>query len=518
MQLLSHNIEWDEVERKFVEAASLMNNVHECKPYLRISVFTMMVIYTAILPFRVHASAPSSMLVYTRFRGGLDPARVFNPFEESLLRCTYQSLLKVDTVGRLTGDLAESWEFSSDKRSVIFKIKKAYFADGSLVTSKDVVRSFRRLTNKESAFMQKQLLLDLIGPGDDWVRALGIDRVEIRLPKPYPPLLSLLSGFEFSIAPSPKVREKFRNGSGKYLIRVIRENEEFEVRKKGSSSIVKKVKVTSDIGEVSSALRGTGYDLIVSLPIYQASTLTTNPRYQLNFANRYNPFLLELNKDKEIFKDRDFRRALKSFIFNTAKESKVQSRANVVPTQYFIPPGLMLPEYYLGGAKIEFDISVFREKWGSRIDSYGLYVWVPKKFFPDDFVDKLSTALKFVSKNSKVFVSDYAEVSRLFENGKIDISALDPSAYFADPDSFLYLWRFNRPNFPFPGDELMRNIRQFRSLPAVDERLRKYAAEILTFENEAWTIPVFQTKYPIFKLDGVDLPDVNLTTFNLLCP
>lgn len=487
-----------------------LNSMQTVKQFLWVGA-----VFLSLVSFEAKPEPPRSMLVYTRFRGGLDPAMVFNPFEESLLRCTFQSLVRQDSNGRIVGDLAKAWRLSKDQRSVVFDLAEdAKFSNGKAVTSDDVVRSFKRLLEPSAKFLQKELLQSLVGSSTTWVAALGPHQVRLTLLHAYGPLLLLMSSFEYSVLP-PGVG--FHNGSAGYTIEVLAENEKFQVRSKSpKDSPWSRVRVTYDLSEVELALKAGQEDLIVDVPIFQATHLKISPEYSLLPANRYSPLIFELNHDRPIFADADFRRDLKRVIWSMT-HIPTDAKGLIEPVHHFVPRGLLPPEYYRKKRPDQMQWSKFEKKWRSRIKKYGLSFWLPEKFYPEVFVERLRKTFGALP-NAKVYSAAYPEVVGLFDKGQIDVTNIDPSSYFADPDSFLILWKANRPKFPFSGKELMTRTSRVRFWPNPQERLEMYTKAVLNFEAQNWVIPLYQTRYPIFKKNGVDLPDVNLTTFNLLCP
>ena len=78
----------------------------------------------------------------------LDPAESFEFSGNELCGNMYQKLVRNDEKDptRLTGDLAEHWEASSDGKSFTFRLRKdARFSSGKPVTAEDVAWSLQRV-------------------------------------------------------------------------------------------------------------------------------------------------------------------------------------------------------------------------------------------------------------------------------------------------------------------------------------------------------------------------------------
>lgn len=455
--------------------------------------------------------SPSSMLVYTRFRGGLDPANIFNPFEESVTRCTYQSLVRIDEQGRIVGDLAKSWTFTPDKTSIIFDLNPALFSNGKAVTAQNVVNSFLRLTSSEANFMQKKILEGIVDHESKWVRIVSPTRVKIQLRQPYAPMLSLLTSFEFSIL--PRIPKVFENGSAQYNVTVLAPNLKFLIQSKLFPKIRKRLTVTYNLDEVMNALRIGAVDVIAALPVSLSTQALVHSNYVRTSGKRFVSTLLELNVSKEIFQSYAFRDDLRSLIgnLNFKNESEL-----IIKSNHFVPNGLLLPHYYKDSSLKQISLDSFKKKWTNHINKHGLSIWIPEHFLPKTFIQSMKDSFSSFEK-IQIHTGKYPDVKHLFDRNLVDVTALDPSSYFSDPDSFLHLWEFNRPNFPFSGTALLKKVAQYRFLTEPVPRLKSYARAIHEFEKEAWVIPLFQSRYPIFHLKSVKLPDVNLTTFNLLC-
>ena len=81
----------------------------------------------------------------------LDPAKLTDTASQAVANQIYESLLEFGSHFEIRPALAESWSTSSDGLSIIFKLRHGVaFHDGTTLTSKDCVASFKRLLSKES--------------------------------------------------------------------------------------------------------------------------------------------------------------------------------------------------------------------------------------------------------------------------------------------------------------------------------------------------------------------------------
>ncbi len=80
----------------------------------------------------------------------INPLLASSDIDKDLTSLIYSGLLKADSAGKLSLDLAESYEVSSDLLTYTFKIKgDAVFHDGTSVTTDDVVFTIEKAQNSE---------------------------------------------------------------------------------------------------------------------------------------------------------------------------------------------------------------------------------------------------------------------------------------------------------------------------------------------------------------------------------
>ena len=111
-----------------------------------------------------------------------------------LLRATRQGLVAFDESGQIEPALAESWTFTKDGLSVIFRIRRLKWPGGAEVTAGDVANSL----NASLAESSRNRLRPLFSAVES-VLAMTDRVVEIRLRVPRPNLLELLAQPEMGI-------------------------------------------------------------------------------------------------------------------------------------------------------------------------------------------------------------------------------------------------------------------------------------------------------------------------------
>jgi len=125
----------------------------------------------------------------------LDPQRVaLDRTSAVLMRETRQGLVAFDGAGQIEPALAESWTFTKDGLSVIFRIRRVRWPGGAEVTAGDAAASLNAALSDRSNNRLKPLLSAVQS-----VVAMTERVVEIRLRVPRPNLLELLAQPELGI-------------------------------------------------------------------------------------------------------------------------------------------------------------------------------------------------------------------------------------------------------------------------------------------------------------------------------
>ena len=155
-----------------------------------------------------------------------DPDRApLSGSDAELIRTTRQGLVAFDANGQVEPALAESWTFTKDGLSAIFRLRRLRWANGGEVTGKEVAASLNRAIAPGSRNSLKPLLQAI-----DTVIGMTDRVVEIRLKVPRPNLLELLAQPELAIrrrgaGTGPWVMADVSRGA-MTLRRVVDENEQ----------------------------------------------------------------------------------------------------------------------------------------------------------------------------------------------------------------------------------------------------------------------------------------------------
>lgn len=151
--------------------------------------------------------------VYYEAPRSLDPADVQSVYESLPVSQIFDGLVTTDASLNIVPALASTWTISRDGLTYLFRLRRAVrFHDGSPLTADDVVYTFRRVLapEHEGAGVAASYLSVVAGAVDytarkgsslAGVRALDPETIEIRLTRPYPSFLEVLTLDELRVLP-----------------------------------------------------------------------------------------------------------------------------------------------------------------------------------------------------------------------------------------------------------------------------------------------------------------------------
>lgn len=152
---------------------------------------------------------------YNEYNGiaSLDPAFAKSQSTMWPAHQLFNTLVEVDNDLRIVPSLASHWEISEDKKTLLFYLKNNIFfhndkcftnGKGRSLTAHDVVYSFKRIIDKQTASPGSWIFngkVDTINP----FIALNDSVFQLKLLKPYQPILGILSMQYCSIVPKEAV-------------------------------------------------------------------------------------------------------------------------------------------------------------------------------------------------------------------------------------------------------------------------------------------------------------------------
>lgn len=155
----------------------------------------------------------------------LDPAFAKNQSIMWAVHQLYNTLVEVDSNLNIIPSLAKSWEFSEDRRTIVFHLRNdvffhddAVFANtrGRKMIASDIVYSFRRIQDKKVASPGAWIFNNKVDSVNAFT-AIDDSTFRLRLLKPYNPILGILSMQYCSIVPKEAV-EKYADDFRRHAV------------------------------------------------------------------------------------------------------------------------------------------------------------------------------------------------------------------------------------------------------------------------------------------------------------
>ncbi len=155
----------------------------------------------------------------------LDPAFAKSQSVMWAVHQLYNTLVEVDSQLRIVPSLAHRWEVSADKKQYTFYLRPdVYFHDdpcfpggkGRRMTAHDVEYSFRRIVDEATASPGSWIFNDRVDSVQGF-KALNDSAFQLRLARPYHPILGILSMQYCSVVPREAV-EKYKGDFRRHAV------------------------------------------------------------------------------------------------------------------------------------------------------------------------------------------------------------------------------------------------------------------------------------------------------------
>lgn len=198
----------------------------------------------------------------------VDPRLQVSMNLKAISNAIFSRLVRINDVGEIEPDLAESWSFDLTRREVIIKLRhNVTFHDGSIVSAEDVIFSFRNWLAPRA--LDNNLLFDIdggeayaLGRSSDiaGLRKIGPDTIGVRLVKSFTEdfmyALATPRFYVFKVGTSVKGSDFLGSGPFKVYRKgvqevILRRNENYYGRRPQSSELIfysrEKEKAISDL-------------------------------------------------------------------------------------------------------------------------------------------------------------------------------------------------------------------------------------------------------------------------------
>lgn len=449
----------------------------------------------------------------------IDPAKAWNTHQYLLIGAVYQTLIRISESGRLVGDLAVRWEISPDGKTYLFELNSnARFHDGRPVTAECVAWSLSRHFWPGHDSIAKAILGQALGPaklpeGDilPQVRVIGPNRLELKLPRPYPPLPHVMAMPAFAILPRETPSDTDPIGSGPMTARrdpasdhwTLKVYSEYSGSKPATQAITfEKVTGTSD---ALAKLEAGRLDAVWGLHLAEVTSSTLPERTRVIPIDGLTYLHLFFNAERGILADRALRQdlghLLQGVLWRGPKSPFLKEQAT------FLPRGILPPSYHLRPP-----VPMSAERFSQRHAlgaSPTLRVVIRAVWFSPTMADAIEHALNRAGFTAIVKRVDSAGYLEALKSGDYDIVSGGYMGSFPDPDGFLEPLTEESPLRlgRFPSRRLMRELESFRSIREPRMRLGKYADALRVFEEEMFLVPLFHMSLPLVADRRLSVPD-----------
>jgi ABC-type transport system substrate-binding protein len=155
----------------------------------------------------------------------LDPAFAKNQSIMWAIHQLYNTLVEVDSNLNIIPSLAKSWEFSEDRKTIVFHLRNDIFfhddvvfenGKGRNMLAADIVYSFKRIQDKKLASPGSWIFNNKVDTVNAFT-AIDDSTFQLKLLKPYNPILGILSMQYCSIVPKEAV-EKYADDFRRHAV------------------------------------------------------------------------------------------------------------------------------------------------------------------------------------------------------------------------------------------------------------------------------------------------------------
>lgn len=248
----------------------------------------------------------------------LDPAQVLDMYMANVSYGQIRNnLTEISADGSLVGELAESWESSSDARTWTFEIRKGIeFHNGKTLDAHDVVASLNHHRGEDSTSAAKSIVEAVVD-----VRADGSHVVVIDLSGGSADFPFLLSDFHLSICPAKEdggIDWESGVGTGGYILEsfdpgvrtVTKRNPNYWKENRAHFDGIETLFI-ADVGARTSGILSDSLDAITRVDLKTINLLERNPNIKIIQTTGNQHYTLPMLTDTAPYDNNELRLALK---------------------------------------------------------------------------------------------------------------------------------------------------------------------------------------------------------------
>jgi len=434
----------------------------------------------------------------------------FDPFytilsNNFMFRGLYDSIVVIDANGRVTPQLAESWSFGKDARSITLRLRKGVrFLSGRELDSSDVVYSVK-FVQDPNHFSQ---LHDLFVPIVD-MQTPDKYTVVMNFAGPYPGIMDPLNSLyvmdkenatDLKAKPAgtgPFVLEQWEPG---HQVVLARNKNYWDAGRIYLDRII--VRVIPDPTSLGAAIQAGDVDLIFNFPLEQYVGLQRDPRLQVSAGSTgATAYDLALNVKRPVFSNKLMRQAM-----NYALDR--QQFVNAVLYGLVPPRSLAFPSYSIAYAKDLDSMYTYNlEKARALVKKAGMDGASFTAIASDqatpgtsELGQVLQASLKEIGISMTVQNLEAARYLELDHASNFDMMLhVYGGVALTDPDTILtgtIVWRPDKNVTNYSSAEYSTLVKQGGSTVDVAERKRIYRQINVLALDECWDIPVASAPAP----------------------
>lgn len=390
----------------------------------------------------------------------LDPA---NTTDIDSIRVTvniFETLVKYEKDGKnIVPNLALSWRVSEDGLVWTFKLRQGVrFHDGTVFNADAVIFNFKRWMDVKNPYHNGKFeYWDYVFNGFPGivkdVVALNNYCIEIRLNKPYAPLLSTLAMPFFAIS-SPEAIKKYKEdlsnhpvGTGPFVFKSWDKNKSIVLTKNydywGQDAKINEVEfkvIPSDKNRIKELKEGKIH-IADDISSDEAIFLKDDSNFRLILRPCFNIAYLALNNEKPPFNDRNVRLSIAHAIDKNKMIEKVYFNF-AKPAKTFIPP--LLIGYDDEIVEREYNIKKAKEylRQSKYSKGFNTTLWVmnsPRSYLPKpiETANYIKESLKKINIDVTIKDLNWNEYLYRIKNGEHDMALIGWMGDNIDPDNFL---------------------------------------------------------------------------------
>ncbi|MFN4142356.1 peptide ABC transporter substrate-binding protein [Aestuariivirga sp.] len=484
----------------------------------------------------------------------LDPHKTSTVYEANILRDLFMGLMIHNAKAELEPGAAESHTVSPDGKVYSFKLRQgALWSDGSPVTAKDFVFSWRRLVDPATAAEYAYMLAPVVNaeavtkgekkPEELGVRAVDDMTFEVTLNAPTPYFLEMLTHqatYAVSEANIAKFGADFVKpgnlvSNGAYVLKEFVPNDHIEAVKNDKFHDAANVKIdvvnyipTEDRSTAMKRFEAGELDSNDDIPTEQLADLKAKFGDQLRIGPYLGTYYYAFKTDKAPWNDVKLRHAVSMAIDRDYLAEKVWQNT-MLPAYSFVPPGI--PGYEARATDYSGKSQLDREDEAKKIlQELGYGPDKPLKmeirFNTSENHQNTAVAIQEQLKPLGIEVTllntdTKTHYGHLEQKGDFDVARAGWIADYKDPENFLSLCKTGAGNnyASYSGKDYDDLLAAAASAASPEERMKKLSeAEALGVARDLCVMPLLFYSYHTVVSDRIkgwedNVMDVHPTRF-----